>query len=1278
MKMAVFFNSLRQATRRLELESLEQRRLLTGVVINEIHYDPDIDTEQVEFIELYNAGSEAVNLSGWRIDDAVDYVFADGTTLEGDAFLVVTENARQFERKFGRAADGEWEAGDKLRNDGERIVLLDAADGIVDEVEYQLGFPWPIVGDRGRSIELRNPFLDNSRPGNWTVSSMRDEDILVPEDATWEYRKGTSNPPSDWSENSFDTATDDVPWQSGQASIGYGDNDDKTVLSDMRGSYSTLYLRHEFQIGGELPNDLLLRLYVDDGAIIYINGQEVARRHVSGGAKNFASIASNHEAEWEEVLLARVRSKLVVGNNVLAVHALNQSSSSSDFSFNAELRVATSQLATPGQNNSMRSENTGPHLERLRQSVQQPHADEDVVISVRVQDADGIKSVDLEYQIVEPGAYIRRQDPAYETNWTVVALRDDGQSGDVRAHDGVYSVTMPGSLHEHRQLVRYRIKAVDNLDNISTGPRPDDPQPNFAYFVYDGIPDWIASNRGRASSPKTTFSSELLDNGVAAYYLLADSTDVTRSQYDSSYRGIRFEGTLVYDGHVYDHVEFSNRGEASTYVSGKNKWRVDFLRGHDFAARDNYGNPYQEKWRRLTLNANASPWSPRNRGITGLDESVSNRLYQLAGVAAPNTNYVQFRVIDDELEAPANQYSGDFWGLYLAVEHTGGRFLKEHALAEGNVYEIEGGNGDARHLAPGQPTNGSDWSALKRAASRSTTSEAYWRANLNLDAYYSFRAINRAVANIDLRDGANYVMYHAPNGLWEPIPWDLDMMYAPETHWSGETYFASALRHDEIELEFRNRSRELLDLLFSDASRTGGQIAQLVDEYARFVNPVEADGGFGLGWAEADQYAWNYHPRTASNHRGAFFKTPFQESRRGGTWTRRLDSADFDGMVKYIIDFMTDTDPGSWRVGDGDQRGYGFNYLEFEAKDPHIPATPTIQYTGGQGFPLNEIAFSTSEFSDPDGDAFDLMEWRIAEISNPATPTFDSQADWLYEIDPTWESGELDAFKENVEIPASRIQAGHTYRARVRMRDETGRWSHWSAPVEFVAAKANLAPTLAITEIHYHPADTPLLENEEDQEFIEIFNIGSEAVDLSAHQIQDFANEPFAFSSGQILEPGEYVIVARSPAAFKSIYGPDLNVYPVGYATRNLGNRADTVTLVSPHGVTLSRVSYTDRAPWDDRADGSGYSLEILDVRRDADDATNWRASQQLGGSPGRRLPVPKAGDVNLDGLVSFADFLILSANFGRMDAVWADGDFNNDGTVNFTDFLLLSANFGD
>ncbi len=52
-------------------------------------------------------------------------------------------------------------------------------------------------------------------------------------------------------------------------------------------------------------------------------------------------------------------------------------------------------------------------------------------------------------------------------------------------------------------------------------------------------------------------------------------------------------------------------------------------------------------------------------------------------------------------------------------------------------------------------------------------------------------------------------------------------------------------------------------------------------------------------------------------------------------------------------------------------------------------------------------------------------------------------------------------------------------------------------------------------------------------------------------------------------------------------------------------------------------------------------------------------------------------GDTNLNGDVAFADFLVLSGNFGQSGQTWSGGDFDCSGDVAFADFLTLSANFG-
>ncbi len=57
--------------------------------------------------------------------------------------------------------------------------------------------------------------------------------------------------------------------------------------------------------------------------------------------------------------------------------------------------------------------------------------------------------------------------------------------------------------------------------------------------------------------------------------------------------------------------------------------------------------------------------------------------------------------------------------------------------------------------------------------------------------------------------------------------------------------------------------------------------------------------------------------------------------------------------------------------------------------------------------------------------------------------------------------------------------------------------------------------------------------------------------------------------------------------------------------------------------------------------------------------------------------PAGVPGDIDGDGSVAFADFLILSNNFGNMVDAGTGGDIDGDGSVAFADFLILSNNFG-
>lgn len=1222
--------------------------LAAQVVINEIHYDPADETSAEEFIELYNPGTTNLDLSGWALTDAVEYVFPQGTTIPANEYLVVAEDPATLLSVYGMQAMGPWTGG--LSNSGEEIDLRDASGTLQDQVTYRSGFPWP-TGARGGggSMELVNAALDNDLGGSWRTSGSTIDSGPGPEttyiaaaDPNWRYRKGTSeasSPVNAWRSIGF---AEDASWLTGQTPLGYGDNDDNTVLNDMRGSYWSVYLRKEFTVNPqEIPQQLRLRLYVDDGAVVWINGQEVQRAHVPAGTLAFDDAAQNHEAAWEEFILTGANTYLVGGTNVIAVHALNSSFNSSDFSLDLSLE-ATNQTTTsggtptPGAPNSSSSTRVPPAIRQVDHFPVSPASTDQVTITAKLTDPDGMGTVTLDYQVVAPGSYLRRDDPAYETSWTSLAMTDDGTAGDALAGDSMFTVVLPASLQQHRHLVRYRIRFEDAKGTAGTAPYEDDEQPNFAYFVHDGIPSWSGSFT--PTSATETFPADLMDD-LPVYHFLANSTDVNNSQYNGSFDGVRMRGTLVYNGEVYDHIEFKNRGEASTYVSGKNKWRIFFNRARRLKARDNWGRPYESTWTRLNLQSISSPWAAVNRGMAGLDESLTMRLYEMAGVPAPRTHYFSFRVIDDLLESdPTDQYSGDVWGLYLGMESPNGSFLDDRGLADGNVYKIEGGNGDKKEQGDTQVLDSSDWSSFYSASNNAQT-EAWWRDNLHMPGYYSMRALNRFLGNVDIRIGYNHYFYREPTrDQWWVIPWDLDMMYIAETHQAGVIRQQnSILNHPRLMIEFRNRAREILDLVGSDASPDGGQIGQLLDEYADIVNPPDQ----ALTWADVDAFMWNRHPRTRgslgstsgqSNHLGNFYASPFTDSRFGGSYTRVLQSRDHEGLVNHILNYTTDTfTGGSWTPGNGIPAGYGYEYLKFEANDAGIPETPVITYQGPTGFPVNHLQFSSSPFTDPNGNGtFGKMRWRIARILAPGLPGYQPNTPRSYEIETVATSPDFDTFTTNYLFPSEVAEPGVTYRVRVQHEDSSGRTSHWSEPVEFISGFPDLSVwqnNLVVSEIMYNPpqpsgSETAVSLDNDDFEFVELTNISdSLTLDLSELDFTNGIEFDFATASATTLAPGQSGLLVKNVAAFEARYGTGLPV--IGTYPNSLSNGGEQLTLSYALNTPMIDFIYDDTAPWPFLPDGAGFSLVLIDPASAPDHAlaSNWTSGTVSEGTPGRPEP---------------------------------------------------------
>ncbi len=157
----------------------------------------------------------------------------------------------------------------------------------------------------------------------------------IPSGASWQFFRGFFSPSDDgeaWRQPDF--ADDD--WETGAEPFFYGEPLIGTELPDMRGNYTSVYLRRTFDIPHpDEFSSVALKVLSDDGFVAWINGQEVARHNVPGGDLGPDAVANRTFPEplsVEEYPVGRPSTVLRSGRNVLAIHAFNASlNDSSDF-----------------------------------------------------------------------------------------------------------------------------------------------------------------------------------------------------------------------------------------------------------------------------------------------------------------------------------------------------------------------------------------------------------------------------------------------------------------------------------------------------------------------------------------------------------------------------------------------------------------------------------------------------------------------------------------------------------------------------------------------------------------------------------------------------------------------------------------------------------------------------------------------------------------------------------------------------------------------------------
>jgi hypothetical protein len=167
--------------------------LHANIVITEIMYNPagtDVPstTFAQEWVEIYNSGTETVDLTGWKLRDedsnAGNWGTLTGSLAPGQAGVITTSSEANFKAQWSSAADaviftvsGWGSLANSVPTAGNEVVtILNHLDVVIDVADYLTVAPWPAAAD-GMSIYLLpvswNPTPDTTSNGaNWAWSAL--------------------------------------------------------------------------------------------------------------------------------------------------------------------------------------------------------------------------------------------------------------------------------------------------------------------------------------------------------------------------------------------------------------------------------------------------------------------------------------------------------------------------------------------------------------------------------------------------------------------------------------------------------------------------------------------------------------------------------------------------------------------------------------------------------------------------------------------------------------------------------------------------------------------------------------------------------------------------------------------------------------------------------------------------------------------------------------------------------------------------------------------------
>jgi len=721
-------------TRQFHCEALEPRHLLaanpiiTEFMASNNNTVSDGFGSETDWIEIHNAGDMAVDLQGYHVTDSASeltkWTFPTSTVLEPDEYLLVFASGLNTIDPAGY-----HHTQFKLKAGGEYLALVSPSQTVLSE-----------FGPNGTDYLPQFTDISYGVEGGVLLTGKTDVDFLIPAD---------DNVDAAWTSVGFNASANGFTKE--EAAVGYesnpgaNNNYNELIETPISAGTTSVYLRHEFELTNAAAiTDLNLNLHLDDGAVVYLNGQSILSvRAPANPSWNSVATGQLNDAlviQGEDFDLSNSANLLQNGTNVLAIHAMNRNASSSDFLISPTLSVSGNGLGsgylsdpTPGAENSGLFPQ-GPII-----------ADVDAVPKVPVAGQPLI----IEAEIFPFGTNINNSTVTmtYRRMFgseVTVLMQDNGLGDDTTAGDNIYTATIPANQIVAGQMIRWFVTAGDFSGRTSRAPQFLAPLDSAEYFG--------------AVAPDPNASTDL---PVIYWFVENEAAAETRN-------GTR--ASLYYRGEFYDNIQVDLHGQSSANFNNFKKRSYDFdaNSGDKFDIADGVGR--HSDFNLLTNYADQ----------TKLRHPLAYNSFEATGVSASLAYTVSVH------------RNGQFFGLYDFVEEGDSEQLRRQGLDDnGNLYKVnnrlvvDARRGivdpaiDRVEKKSGVDASHDDFREVIAGAALSGTAATNWDFdNLDMADFVNYLATAHVIQQTDFGH-KNMYWYHdiAGTGLWTALPWDTDLSF---------------------------------------------------------------------------------------------------------------------------------------------------------------------------------------------------------------------------------------------------------------------------------------------------------------------------------------------------------------------------------------------------------------------------------------------------------------------------------------------------------------------